>query len=195
MIQFVIKVTRLIIFSILFAIFAAACQATPIESPIPTEVQIGELNIRTQETEPDEIANILGIQLWKFEVDLPVEEVETGLQAELVLRDPQTGIQTIEELRVITTESDLGTLVAIYPIAESLFNAEQVRIYMESGSGSTSSVIANPFREFSASYTANPVDVLEDGSFLLMAFSDTGSMPAPDNTTLELRLTTWDPES
>lgn len=180
-----------IFLSLLFVLVASACQATPVSTP--TEVQIGELTIKPQEVESDDIARILGIQRWKFEVGIPVEEDETGVQMELVLRDPQTGESTINELRVITRESEQDALVAIYPIADSLFQAEHVRIFLESGSGSTSNVIENPFRDFNASYTANPVDLLEGGAFLLMAFGDTGSMPAADNTTLVLRFSTWEP--
>lgn len=155
------------------------------------QLQIGDFSVELQAIEPDDIAQILGITRWKFTLQRDSEE-EVGLDAAMIITDPRKPDQVIDEMRIFTTEREVEGMVALYPLGESLFNAGEIRIYLQLGSGSTSSVIPNPFKEYSASYTANPADVLQDDSLRLMAFSDSGPMPSPENTVLALQIESFD---
>jgi hypothetical protein len=169
----------------------SACSTpTPEAAKSGNEFQIGDFSVRVHKTQPDDIAQILGINRWKLSLQRkPLQEV--GLMAELAISSPETGRQVIDELRIFTTEPDINALVALYPLGESLYDADEVRIYMQLGGGSSTSVIPNPFKKFSSSYTANPADVLDNKDLRLMAFSDTDPMPGPDNTILSLRIETF----
>jgi hypothetical protein len=177
---------------VLIAVTALASCSTPGEEIMPTDdqLQIGEFAVELQKTEADDVAQILGISRWKFTLQRDSEQ-EVGLEAALSITSPDGPVEVIDEIRIFTTESEVDGMVAIYPLGESLFNADEIRIYMQLGSGSTSSVISNPFKEFSSSYTANPADVLDDGSLRLMAFSDNEPMPSPENTVLSLSIDTF----
>lgn len=170
---------------------AVGCSSQSLETDHPgPEFEIGDFTARLENTEPDDIARILGINRWKFSLTRDSDE-ELGLEAILAIDSPDEPTEIIDEIRIFTTETDLEGMVAIYPLGESLANAAEIRIYMQLGAGSTSSVIPNPFKEFSSWYTANPADVLEDDVLRLMAFSDNEPMPGPENTVLTLQLTTF----
>lgn len=169
----------------------ASCSASDADAtPTGDELQIGDFSIDLERTEPDDVAQILGINRWKFSLQRDSEQ-EAGLDGTLLITSPGEPDKVIDELRIFTTEAEIDGMVAIYPLGESLFNADQIRVYMQLGSGSSSSVISNPFKAFSASYTANPADVLDDGSLRLMAFSDNQPMPSPENTVLSLSIHTF----
>jgi hypothetical protein len=113
------------------------------------------------------------------------------VEAELSITSPDEPANVIEEIRIFTTGTQVDGMVAVYPLDESLLNADEVRVYMQLGSGSISSVIPNPFKEFNSSYIANPADLLENDDLRLMAFSDGGPMPSQDNTVLSFRVDTF----
>ena len=181
-----------IIITIIIALVAlvaiTACSTPALEAATSGNgFQISDFSIRIHKTQPDDIAQILGINRWKFSLQRnSVQEV--GFKAELAISSPEIGRQVIDELRIFTTEPEINAMVALYPLGESLYDADVVRIYMQLGGGSSTSEIPNPFKKFSSSYTANPADVLENNDLQLMAFSDTDPMPGPDNTVLSLRI-------
>jgi hypothetical protein len=171
----------------------ANCNSGKVVSPPDDGFQVNGFSVELIKTEPDDIAQILGINRWKFGLQRDSEQ-EVGLHAKLSITSPDQPAEVIDELRIFTTEMKVDGMVAIYPMGESLFNADEVRIYMQLGGGSTSRVIANPFKEFSSSYNANPADLLENQDLRLMAFSDTDPMPSPDNTVLILNIDTFSQE-
>jgi hypothetical protein len=180
---------------VLIAVAALASCSTTNEAVDPPneQLQIGNFTMEVKKNEPDDIAQILGINRWKFTLQRDVEH-EVGLEATLFIASPDEPAETIKEIRIFTDETRVEGLVAIYPLGESLFKADEVRVYMQLGSGSTSSVLPNPFKEFGSSYTANPADVLDRDSLRLMAFSDNAPMPSPENTVLSLNIEQFESE-
>ncbi len=154
------------------------------------QFKIDDFSVELMKTEPDDVAQILGIHLWKFTLQRDADQ-EIGLEAVLSINSPDEPENVIDKLRIFTNERQVDGMVAIYPLGESLLNAEEVRVYLQLGSGSISSVIPNPFKGFSSSYTANPADVLENKNLRLMAFSDGGPMPSQDNTFLSFSVETF----
>jgi hypothetical protein len=187
------KYTTLIALSLVLTIVlaVAGCSSQSLETDrLVSDLEVGDFTARLESTEPDDVAQILGINRWKFTLKRDSDE-ELGLEAILAINSPDKPTEIIDEIRVFTTETDVEGMVGIYPLGGSLANAAEIRIYMQAGAGSTSSVIPNPFKEFSSWYTANPADVLEDDVLRLMAFSDNEPMPGPENTVLTLQLTTY----
>ena len=174
--------------ALIIVLAAAACatQSPQTDHPGP-EFEVGDFTARLEKAEPDDVAQILGINRWKFTLERDSAE-ELGLEATLAINAPDEPTEIIDELRIFTTETDVEGMVAIYPLGESLANAAEIRIYMQLAGGSTTSVISIPFKEFSSWSTANPADVLEADDLRLMAFSDSVPMPSPENTVLSLRV-------
>jgi hypothetical protein len=187
------KHTTLIFLSVALTVLLAAsgCVTQSPDTDLSgSGLEIGGFSTRLQKTEPDDLAQILDINRWKFSLLRETNE-EVGLKVAMTIGSPGKTAKVIDEMCIFTTEQVVEGMVAIYPLGESLFNTDEVRIYMQVGGGSTSSVIPNPFKEFSSSYSANPADVLENKDLRLMAFSDTDPMPGPDNTVLSLRIETF----
>lgn len=145
------------------------------------------LQVATRDVQPDEIAEILDIQRWKFVVEPP--EGNQGLHFTLDLLPPGEEPETLYSFGLNNQSSEAQeTLVAIYPIDESIYQAEQIKIHVSSGSASSSAVVDNPFMglEFSSPY--QPAELQEDGSYKLMAFSPNGSLPSADDILLVFRV-------
>ncbi len=176
----------------LIVITASVSCSTPGEETMPMDdqLQIGEFTVEFKKTEADDVAQILGINRWKYTLQRDSEQ-EVGLEATLSITTPGEPAEVIDEMRIFTTETEIEGMVALYPLGDSLFNAEEIRIYMQLGSGSTTNVMPNLFKEFSSSYTANPADVIENDNLRLMAFSDNEPMPSPENTVLSLSINTF----
>lgn len=187
------RYTLALIMACIGVLALASCSNGKAVSPPDDGFQVGDFSVELIKAEPDDIAQILGISRWKFNLQRDSEQ-EVGLHAKLSISSPDQPAEVLDELRISTTDMNVDGMVAIYPMGESLFNADEVRIYMQIDGGITSSVIENPFNEFSSSYTANPADILENQDLRLMAFSDTDPMPSPDNTVLTLDIDTFSQE-
>lgn len=143
-----------------------------------TGLQVAALNVQS-----DEIAEVLDIERWKFEVTPPASKA--SLRYSLVLLQPGDEPQTLFSFGVDNEEAgEIDVLVAIYPIDESLYRAEKMKIYVRSGSGSSSAVVDNPFMGFDFSSPSQPAELHNDGSFKLISFSSDGSIPSPDDVLL-----------
>jgi hypothetical protein len=187
------KINIIIVLSFSAIAFAAlsGCATSSNEADQPeSDIKMEDFSVQIYKTEPDDIARILGINRWNFSLQRDSES-DVGLEAALAIVSTNEPEDVIDQIRIFTTEDEVEGMVAIYPLGESLLNADQVRIYLQLGSGSTSSVISNPFKDFSSSYTANPADTLQDNSLQLMAFSDNEPMPRAENTILSLTLDTF----
>jgi hypothetical protein len=167
----------------------AAC-SVPLHIPQPTATREGEryrspegLEITPLEVQRDDVAQILGIERWMFQVKPP--EPDARLRFQLELRQPDEEPQVMESL-IVQSDSDSETefLVGIYPIHESIFRADEVRLFISGGGGSTSSVIDNPFQAYTFSSPSAPAKLQEDGTFKLMAFSTEGPIPSAGNSVL-----------
>ncbi|MGD8553312.1 MAG: hypothetical protein PVG02_06600, partial [Anaerolineales bacterium] len=117
---------------VLIAVAALASCSTTNEAVDPPneQLQIGNFTMEVKKTEPDDIAQILGINRWKFTLQRDVEH-EVGLEATLFIASPDVPAETIKEIRIFTDETRVEGLVAIYPLGESLFKADEVRVYMQ----------------------------------------------------------------
>lgn len=182
----------MLILSIMLGLVLTACQSTVQPAEQLQGLSVAGWNIEAVETESNELARILSVRHWKLQMNREGNE-EIGIAVSLELIDPDGDHRILDEVRMISDESELETLVAVYPIDESLTQAGQIRIFMEVGSGSTSSVVDNPFGNYSAFYTANLADPVEEGYFRLMAFGDGEPMPSDRNLQLVLRFDRFDP--
>lgn len=176
------------------AMLLAGCGQGDAISRTPTGESVEGWTVVPLESEQIELAQILSVNKWKFELRHEVEG-ETGLRLSLALVAPDGANQTLNDMRIISDRDELESLVAVYPIDESIHRAEQIRIYMKSGSGSNSIVIANPFRDFSASYTAGAPESLGEGAYRLMAFADDEPMPSAENYQLVVQVEGFQPEN
>lgn len=167
----------------------AACSA-PLQMPQPTRTPEGDgyvspegLEITPVEVQRDDVAQVLSIERWKFQVKPP----ETGvrLRFQLELRRPGEEPQVLGTLIVQSDgNSETESLVGMYPIHESLFRADEVKLFISGGGGSTSSLIDNPFQAYTFSSPSLPAELQEDGTFKLMAFSTEGHIPSAEDSVL-----------
>jgi hypothetical protein len=173
----------------LAAIFTLAAACGPLSTAQPAETPAGAyrspegLEITPVKVQRDDVAQILGIERWKFQVKPP--EPGTQLRFQLELRRPGEEPRVLESL-IVQSDGDSATesLVGVYPIHESIFRADQVKLFISGGGGSTSSVIDNPFQAYTFSSPSAPAELQEDGTFKLMAFSTEGHIPSAENSVL-----------
>jgi hypothetical protein len=167
---------------------AAACSPLPMAQPTETPLGVPYrspegLEITSPDVQQDDVAQILGIERWKFLVKPP--EPDTQLRFQLELRRPGEEPQVLDSLVVQSaSNSETESLVGVYPIQESIFRADKIKLFISGGGGSTSSVITNPFRAYTFSSPSLPAELQEDGTFKLMAFSTEGHIPSAENSAL-----------
>lgn len=189
---FVRAITATIVAVVTLSILAA-CTIVPPES-IPAEtiitLQTGELTVTPQEGEVSDVAQVLGVEMWYFQVNPPAQSV-SGIHYQMELQHPQ---QESEILSSFTTwaanDSNKQALVAIYPIGDSIFLADQVKLYMRSAGGETSQVIANPFRDFKGASRSRPAKQMEPNTFELMTFDKELGPPQAERSQLVLKIVT-----
>jgi hypothetical protein len=147
------------------------------------------VSITALNTTPQEWAEILGIERWHFAVS--ASEPDTGLRYQLELEQPEQQPQILTAMTIFTASTFNGaTLIAMQPIGQSLYHADQVRYYLRSGGSATSQVAENPVQGWSGSMPQRPATLRDDGAFELMVFSKNGQFPHPDNAHLILRFST-----
>jgi hypothetical protein len=169
--------------------------------PQPTRTPEGEryrspegLEITPLDVQRDDVANVLGVERWKFQVKPPEPDVELRFQLEL--RRPGQEPEVLDSLIVqMDSNSETESLVGVYPIRESIFEADEVKLFISGGGGSTSSLIDNPFREYNFSSSSVPAELQADGTFKLMAFDDEGHIPSPETSVLVFKVEIADRES
>ena len=169
-------------------ILAVACGPLPVTQPTETSERDTYrspegLEITPLEVQRDDVAQIVGIERWKFQVKPPEPDVQLLFQ--LDLRRPGEEPQLLDSLIVQSNSgSETECLVGVYPIHESIFGADEVKFFISGGGGSTASVIDNPFQAYTFSSPSAPAESQEDGNFKLMAFSTEGHIPSTENSVL-----------
>lgn len=188
------KSTRYGLLALILALLLAGCGQRAAIPRTPAGESIDGWTVVPVESTESELAQILSVNSWKFDLKREAEG-RTGIKLTLQVVDPQGQSRTLNDIRIVSDRAELDSLVAIYPIDESIHRADQIRIFMKSGSGSNSIVMANPFLDFSDSFTADAPDPLGDGTYRLMAFGNNEPMPTADNHQLILRVEGFQPES
>ncbi len=147
------------------------------------------VSITALNTAPQEWAEILGIERWHFAVS--ASEPDTGLRYQLELEQPDQQPQILAAMTIYTASTfDGDTLIALQPIGQSLYHADEVRLYLRSGGSATSQVAENPVQGWSGSMPQRPATLRNDGAFELMVLSKNGQFPHLDNARLALRFST-----
>lgn len=169
---------------------------TPVQAPLNTTqtyTMSDGLRITPLEVETDEIANILGIQQWRFRVVTPSDQ--DRLQHRVELREPgKPDIEVNYGVMWTMGGRDKEMVVAFYPIAGELNTAEKVKTYIRIGGGTSSRIWDSPFKGLGGSSRSPLATKQEDESLLLMEFSQSGNHPDPNGTRLVLTLKIAEPE-
>jgi hypothetical protein len=177
------------------AMMNASCRKqTPAVAPGPqnpprTYMMSDGLQITPLEVERDDVANILGIQQWRFRVVTP--SASDRIQHTLELREKgRPGAKFIDGVTWAGGSGNEREIVlALYPLAGDLTAAEQIKIYIRVGNGTVNSIIDNPFKELTGGFSREPVaSGQEDGSLLLAECTRNTPFPDPNNPRLFLTI-------
>jgi hypothetical protein len=161
-----------------------ACADLPPLADLP--VPVGQattlsdgVTITPMEVEPAEWAEILNIQRWKFGV---AAEPDTEVRFRLAVQVPDEAPLILAGFSIVTSDSfDGNTMIALYPIGDDFYHADELKYYVRSGSASTSKTFENIFQGWSALQPIQPPRLLADGTYELIVFSRDGTFPDPDN--------------
>lgn len=161
-------------FSALFALLLLAACAMP---PLPghnaasddrTFESLDGLKITPLDVQPDEIAEILDIERWKFYVVLPEPDLKIAYKLELRQPGKAPVILAKDEATADTTDEEV--LVALYSMDTSLSRDDEIKYYLKTANGKSHFIIPNPFKDFAVGQESRPATVQPDGSFLLTRF-------------------------
>jgi hypothetical protein len=173
-------------------ILTVACGPLPVAQPTTTPERERYrspegLEITPLEVQPDDVAQTLGVERWKFQVAPPEPDAQLRLQLEL--RQPGQAPKILDSLILQSaSNSKIESLVGVYPIHESIFKADEVKLFISGGEGSTTSLIKNPFRAYTFSSSSVPAELQEYGTFKLMAFSTEDHIPSAKDSVLVLSI-------
>ena len=148
-------------------------------------VQASSLNM--DDLDASEVAKILDIQHWKF-IITPAD-TQTKLNYQIELQHSSGEVEVLSSFTMVPVDTEpIDTLLAIYPLQGSLFNSAKLKFFIESGSGSTTQIVDNPFQEYSGYGPSRPAELDQDGKFLLARFSQNGSIGTEQDTMLYFRV-------
>lgn len=147
------------------------------------------LKITPLEVHKDDVAKVIGVEMWKFKVEFP--KTSGMLQFKMELRQPGKSPKSITGFGVGPGPQGLGeVLVALYPLNGPFTDAQKIRTYFGWSGGSTANVIDNPLKGLGGNSYGPPQSLNKDGSMELMAFSKNGRFPHPANSLVVLTLKT-----
>ncbi|MGA2231263.1 MAG: hypothetical protein ABSH22_10225 [Tepidisphaeraceae bacterium] len=128
----------------------------------------------------DEVATMLGVHIWKFDVVLPTNA--TGVTVSLQQRDKNGGSQGLTSM---TGPIDRGTpttlLVGVIPIGGDLTDAQKVRVVLIGFGINSSQTVDNPLNDMAISHPSSPVRY-PDGGFALVGGFQNGQVASPIST-------------
>jgi len=153
----------------------------------PQGLKVTTVDTKAYDLEVNEVAKILDIQSWKFTLT-PVD-TQTRLNYQIELQQPKVEAQVLSSFTIIPVDTKpINTLLAIYPLEGSLMNSAKLKFYIESGSGTTTQVLDNPFQEFSGYGPSSPAKLDQDGKFLLARLSKNGGVGTDQDSILYFRV-------
>lgn len=153
----------------------------------PQGLEVQSLKDEYKAEEANEVAKILDIHRWKFNLTPP--DSQTNLNYQLELQNPQGETKVLSSLSMTTGETGpVDGILAFYPLEGSIFNSEKLKVFIESGGGSMSQVLENPFQGFSGFGPENPAKLDQDGRFLLARFSQEDSQGIGQDSLLYFRV-------
>lgn len=191
-------IARRVVPGVLAALLLTACSPVPpglVPPTLPvaeTPSAAGVVAVTPRDStrlSADELAQILQIARWKFDVEMPVGEM-THYQLEF--HKPGEGPLLLSSFAMQASgQSEDELLVAVYPIDGSMLGARELRVFIGVGGSSTSAVIENPAAAYTFVSPLTPARTLEvegEGQrFTLMEFAATGRpIPSPENARLVL---------
>jgi len=128
----------------------------------------------------DEVATMLGVHIWKFDVVLPANA--TGVTVSLQQRDKNGGSQGLTSM---TGPIDRGTpttlLVGVIPIGGDLTDAQKVRVVLIGFGINSSQTVDNPLNDMAVSHPSSAVRY-PDGGFALVGGFQNGQVTTPIST-------------
>lgn len=149
--------------------------------------------VESLKVEKDDIADILGITIWKFKLIIAEPELlhKFCLELQSPEKDPEivfapAASSFLSSERIIT--------VALYPLADNAEDEDKLGIFIGmstntgTNSGSWRSVINNPGTGFKYPISLPTPDLQDNGEYILMAYSNSGRYPDPDNSQLVFRV-------
>jgi hypothetical protein len=170
-------------------------QSSPAVSTLET---IEGVAVIPTEVEQDPVGEILGMQMWTFDVTLPDSvslDLEDGaaVSYQLELRQPGQAPEVLGSFSTTSSDQNFELLVGLHPLGNTLVQAETLQYYLRAGGLSSSGLIANPFKRFSTGTAAwskrQPTEMKAvDNEIVLMEIGSAGRVPDPQNSLLVLKI-------
>ncbi len=135
----------------------------------------------------NEIAEILGMQMWRFHI--VCDSPGALIFHTITLRKNGQWVKDISGgLSRWSDGGDKQMIVALYPLDGDLNTSDKIKTYVRIGGTKSSSIGDNPMKGRHAITTLSVANRQHDGSFLLMQSSGTGGDPAENTLQLVLRV-------
>jgi len=174
---------------------SVSCRKQPPAAPTPAPsttktAEIGpgrdDLQVTPLGAGHNEIAEILGIRMWRFHLVCGVPGVM--VLHTIDLRDKGQWAKQIAcgISRWPDSDRDEQMTVALYPLDGDLNTSDKLKTYVRIGGATFSSVGDNPLKGRQGITTLSVANRQKDGGFLLMQSSDSGHYP--DENALQLVL-------
>jgi hypothetical protein len=148
--------------------------------------------IKPLKVEPNEVADILEIKIWKFNVTIINPELKYRFLLELDQegRAPQ---EIFNSSGGNILNKDKEVMIALYPLLDSMGQYDKLKILFGVNGGSVSFVVEDPAKNYSSSSPKTSPKLQSDGSFILMSYSNTGKFPDPTNSLLVFKVIVEEP--
>lgn len=167
-------------------------------SAVPTFETTEGVAITPTQVEQDPVAEILGIQMWTFDVVLPdsvsLDPDGTLVAYQLELRQPGQTSEVLTSFSATSSDQNFELLVGLHPLGNTLAQAETLQYYLRAGGTSSFEAIANPFKQLSSTGSVawskrQPTEMeATDNEIVLMEIGSAGRFPDPQNSLVVLTI-------
>lgn len=173
---------------------AKLMQASPSNSA--TFVSPDGIEITSLESQPNDMAEILGVSIWRLRVMPPKKGLDLNYTLELRRKgkapEPLTSLTITPRSQEEAGSSDTAeTLVALLPTTLSSGSASSdLKFYVRGGGSGAAGLASNPLknlRNFNTSYSSL-AELQKDGSLLLMHYTQGGGVVKPDRGSIVLTI-------
>jgi len=176
-----IKLSKIKLTAISIIILFMAASFYGMQSETKSDVSVNQ----GSDLQASELASLMGLYVWKLDVDLPDDAKEVNVRLEVQKKgESKKNRLGSSIIGFVTPDVEREILIAIIPLEGDLINTDKVRVVIDAFGMKSSSIANNPLKYMGIGDKKNPQKA-SDGTFALIGGYNGDTISSPISETAD----------